>query len=257
MTSDNRIFLNQYYTDRKDERQKYDLVFPKKAKGNLGLVLCIHGGGWVEGNKNEYTDSLFQVSEEKGVAAACKESGCALIGGETAEMNGFYPEGEYDIAGFAVGCVEKSKMINSSMVKEGDVILGLPSTGVHSNGYSLVRKVFDIENAEYLALKGNITVSLLDKESKAGTNYYIPLDIQELGGYEITVTASSTLGDVAQLPCTLYYTGVPFLTFTFNGTEGKPVSISKKLDFHNRMAVIRLNVAKNGLKLEKIEFRKI
>jgi len=116
---------------------------------------------------------------------------------------------------------------------------------------------FDIENAEYLALKGNITVSLLDKESKAGTNYYIPLDIQELGGYEITVTASSTLGDVAQLPCTLYYTGVPFLTFTFNGTEGKPVSISKKLDFHNRMAVIRLNVAKNGLKLEKIEFRKI
>ena len=71
MTSDNRIFLNQYYTDRKDERQKYDLVFPEKAKGNLGLVLCIHGGGWVEGSKDEYTDSLFQVSEEKGVAAAC------------------------------------------------------------------------------------------------------------------------------------------------------------------------------------------
>ena len=68
---DNRIFLNQCYTDSKDKRQKYDLVFPKKAKGNLGLVLCIHGGGWVEGSKDEYTDSLFQVSEEKGVAAAC------------------------------------------------------------------------------------------------------------------------------------------------------------------------------------------
>lgn len=82
----------------------------------------------------------------KGVAGACKESGCALIGGETAEMNGFYPEGEYDIAGFAVGCVEKSKMINSGMVKEGDVILGLPSTGVHSNGFSLVRKiVFEVK----------------------------------------------------------------------------------------------------------------
>ena len=69
-----------------------------------------------------------------GVAGACKESGCALIGGETAEMNGFYPEGEYDIAGFAVGVVEKSKLITSAKVREGDVILGLPSSGVHSNG---------------------------------------------------------------------------------------------------------------------------
>ena len=80
----------------------------------------------------------------KGVAGACKESGCALIGGETAEMNGFYPQGEYDIAGFAVGVVEKSKLITSAKVQEGDVILGLPSSGVHSNGYSLVRRiVFD------------------------------------------------------------------------------------------------------------------
>ncbi|MDY3740627.1 MAG: phosphoribosylformylglycinamidine cyclo-ligase [Selenomonadaceae bacterium] len=77
----------------------------------------------------------------KGVADACKESGCALIGGETAEMNGFYPVGEYDIAGFAVGAVEKSKIITSERVKTGDVLLGLPSSGVHSNGYSLVRKI--------------------------------------------------------------------------------------------------------------------
>lgn len=77
----------------------------------------------------------------KGVADACKESGCALIGGETAEMNGFYPVGEYDIAGFAVGAVEKSKIITSERVKAGDVLLGLPSSGVHSNGYSLVRKI--------------------------------------------------------------------------------------------------------------------
>ena len=67
----NRIFLDRYYTDKKDERQKYDLVFPKNAKGDLGLVLCIHGGGWVEGSKKSYTGSLFKVSEEKGVAAAC------------------------------------------------------------------------------------------------------------------------------------------------------------------------------------------
>ena len=82
----------------------------------------------------------------KGVAGACKESGCALIGGETAEMNGFYPVGEYDIAGFAVGVVEKSKIITSERVKEGDVLLGLPSSGLHSNGFSLVRKiVFDVK----------------------------------------------------------------------------------------------------------------
>ena len=82
----------------------------------------------------------------KGVAAACKESGCALIGGETAEMNGFYPPGEYDIAGFAVGVVEKSKLLTSERVKEGDVLLGLPSSGLHSNGFSLVRKiVFDVK----------------------------------------------------------------------------------------------------------------
>ena len=76
-----------------------------------------------------------------GVARACKESGCALIGGETAEMAGFYPVGEYDIAGFAVGVVERERLITSARVNAGDVLLGLPSSGVHSNGYSLVRKI--------------------------------------------------------------------------------------------------------------------
>lgn len=82
----------------------------------------------------------------KGVAAACRESGCALIGGETAEMQGFYPAGEYDIAGFAVGVVEKEQIITSERVREGDVLLGLPSSGLHSNGFSLVRKiVFEVK----------------------------------------------------------------------------------------------------------------
>ena len=83
-----------------------------------------------------------QVAEVvTGVARACKESGCALIGGETAEMAGFYPIGEYDIAGFSVGVAERSKLITPARVKAGDVLLGLPSSGVHSNGYSLVRKI--------------------------------------------------------------------------------------------------------------------
>ena len=76
-----------------------------------------------------------------GVADACKNSGCALIGGETAEMSGFYKNGEYDIAGFAVGVVEKKNLITSARVKVGDILFALPSSGLHSNGFSLVRKI--------------------------------------------------------------------------------------------------------------------
>ncbi len=95
----------------------------------------------------------------KGIAGACKASGCALIGGETAEMHGFYPEGEYDIAGFAVGVVEKSKVITAERVKEGDILLGLPSSGVHSNGYSLVRKIV----FEKMGYKGTEVIPELGK----------------------------------------------------------------------------------------------
>lgn len=82
----------------------------------------------------------------KGVADGCVQSGAALVGGETAEMPGFYPEDEYDLAGFSVGVVDKDKILDNTKMNEGDVIIALPSSGVHSNGFSLVRKVFDIEN---------------------------------------------------------------------------------------------------------------
>ena len=84
----------------------------------------------------------------EGVAEGCVQSGAALIGGETAEMPGFYPVDEYDLAGFAVGVVDKTKILDNKTMKEGDVIIAMPSTGVHSNGFSLVRKVFDIESAD-------------------------------------------------------------------------------------------------------------
>ena len=93
----------------------------------------------------------------KGVAEGCVQSGAALIGGETAEMPGFYPEDEYDLAGFAVGMVDKSRMLDKNSVEEGDVIIALPSSGVHSNGFSLVRKVFDIEKADRELLETLLT----------------------------------------------------------------------------------------------------
>ena len=84
----------------------------------------------------------------KGVAEGCVQAGCALIGGETAEMPGFYPVDEYDLAGYSTGVVDKDKIVDHSSMQEGDTIIALASSGVHSNGFSLVRKVFDVENAD-------------------------------------------------------------------------------------------------------------
>ncbi len=87
-------------------------------------------------------DAEKHSSVVRGIVEGCKEAGCALIGGETAEMPGFYQEDEYDMAGFAVGAVDKNEIINGSKIKEGDAVIGIASSGLHSNGYSLVRKVF-------------------------------------------------------------------------------------------------------------------
>jgi phosphoribosylformylglycinamidine cyclo-ligase len=87
----------------------------------------------------------------KGIALGCEQAGCALVGGETAEMPGMYPAGEYDLAGFAVGCVDKANLIDGSTIAEGDVVLGLASSGAHSNGYSLIRKLIEKSGIDFNA----------------------------------------------------------------------------------------------------------
>jgi len=93
-----------------------------------------------------YPEKIAQIVS--GIAEGCVQAGCELVGGETAEMPGFYSVDEYDLAGFSVGAVDKSKVLDNSKVTEGDVVIALPSSGVHSNGFSLVRKVFDVENRD-------------------------------------------------------------------------------------------------------------
>ena len=97
----------------------------------------------------------------KGVSEGCVQSGAALIGGETAEMPGFYPEDEYDLAGFCVGVVDREKILDSRAMRPGDAVLALPSSGVHSNGFSLVRKVFRVGEAD-------ITAPVPERQAHAG-----------------------------------------------------------------------------------------
>ena len=124
-----------------------------------------------------------------GIAKGCELSGCALIGGETAEMPGMYPAGEYDLAGFAVGAVEKSKILTGQNVKAGDVVLGLASSGVHSNGFSLVRKCIERAGASAPAtLDGKPFKQALMEP----TRLYVKNVLAALAAYPVTAGAGAT-----------------------------------------------------------------
>lgn len=115
----------------------------------------------------------------KGISIGCKDANCAIIGGETAEMPGFYKKGEYDVAGFCVGIVEKSKIINKDRIKQGDVLIGVSSSGIHSNGYSLVRKLcFEVKNLKVDSFVDELGKTL-GEELLTPTKIYVRL-IQEL-----------------------------------------------------------------------------
>ncbi len=133
-----------------------------------------------------------------GVARACRENGCALIGGETAEMPGFYADGEYDIGGFIVGAVEKASIIDGRRIVAGDVLIGLPSTGLHTNGYSLARKVlFDVAGlapATYVdELGASVGAALLETHRS-----YLPVIRPLLGSGRVKGMAHITGGGITE-----------------------------------------------------------
>lgn len=148
--------------------------------------------------------SIGKLSEKialnliKGISEGCKIAKCALLGGETAEMPGFYPEGEYDLAGFVVGIVEKSKIIDGKEIKEGDLIIGISSSGLHSNGFSLVRKVL-LESNNYKI--GDEISSLgrsLGEELLSPTKIYLRPVLHLLGKYNILGIAHITGGGISE-----------------------------------------------------------
>lgn len=128
-----------------------------------------------------------------GVAEGCRQAGCALIGGETAEMPGFYPDSEYDMAGFTVGVVDREKIINGEKIQEGDLIIGLPSSGIHSNGYSLVRRIFRPSEKnlnEYISKLG----CTLGEELIKPTKIYVKEILQLIDKVEIKGISNITGG---------------------------------------------------------------
>ena len=110
------------------------------------------------------------------------------------------------------------------------------------------------DDAEFVVLDGSIEIMLNDRESVAGTNYIIPLDVVKTGVYKATLYGKSSLSRLAQIPCALFSTGIPVATFTFNGTDGQVVAVERKVEFYSRFSTLRLNVVKAGVDLEKITF---
>ena len=148
--------------------------------------------------------SIGKLSEKvaveliKGIAEGCKMAGCALLGGETAEMPGFYPEGEYDLAGFAVGVVERSKIIDGRKIRERDSIIGIASNGLHSNGFSLVRKVLFESNNYKIDDKVSSFGKYLGEELLNPTIIYVYPVLHLLEKYKILGIAHITGGGIVE-----------------------------------------------------------
>ena len=168
-----------------------------------------------------------------GITEGCRQSECALVGGETAEMPGFYPVDEYDLAGFSVGIVDEEKIIDGKKLAEGDVLIGLASTGVHSNGFSLVRKVFDVENTDLKAPMAELDGKSLGETLLAPTRIYVKAVKALLKeGVDIHAISHITGGG--------FYENVPRMM-----TEGLTAQI--QLDSFPRLPIFNLIQAKGNI----------
>ena len=168
-----------------------------------------------------------------GITEGCRQSECALVGGETAEMPGFYPVDEYDLAGFSVGIVDEEKIIDGKKLAEGDVLIGLASTGVHSNGFSLVRKVFDVENVDLKAPMAELEGKSLGETLLAPTRIYVKAVKSLLKeGVDIHAISHITGGG--------FYENVPRMM-----TEGLTAQI--QLDTFPRLPIFNLIQAKGNI----------
>ena len=168
-----------------------------------------------------------------GITEGCRQSGCALVGGETAEMPGFYPVDEYDLAGFSVGIVDEEKIIDGKNLTEGDVLVGLASTGVHSNGFSLVRKVFDVENCDLKTPMAELEGKSLGETLLAPTRIYVKAVQSVLkAGVDIHAISHITGGG--------FYENVPRMM-----TEGLTAQI--KLDSFPRLPIFQLIMDKGNI----------
>ncbi len=130
-----------------------------------------------------------------GIAAGCAQAGCALIGGETAEMPGMYPDGEYDLAGFAVGAVEKSRIIDGRGIAPGDTVIALASSGPHSNGYSLIRRILDVSGAD---LSADVDGRTLADALMAPTRIYVKPVLDVIRAHAIKGIAHITGGGIVE-----------------------------------------------------------
>ena len=148
-----------------------------------------------------------------GVAEGCRQAGCALVGGETAEMPGMYTDGEYDIAGYTTGVVEKSKLIDGSKVKVGDVLVGIASSGVHSNGFSLVRKVFEDNNLDLFATYEELNGAKLGETALTPTRIYVKQVLDVLKNCEVHGISHITGGG--------FYENIPRILLEGQGVEVK------------------------------------
>ena len=180
-----------------------------------------------------------------GIAEGCVQSGCALIGGETAEMPGFYPVDEYDVAGFSVGIVDRKKMIDGTQMKAGDAIVGIRSSGVHSNGFSLVRKIFNIDESSarrYVPEFGKT----LGEELLTPTKIYVKAVESLLSACPVKAISHITGGGFYEniprmmtdgLTAKIEKAAVPDMFNTFNMGVGMCVAVDKN-DVHKAVAAI-------------------